>query len=108
MNVKRGDVYWIQFDPSIGSEMKKTRPAVIVSSNEANQYLDRFQVLPLSTNISRLYPGEALVTVNKVQSKGLGNQLTTISQFRIKEYMATLSSSDIQAIDLALRVQLGL
>lgn len=101
-------MYWIQFDPSIGSEIKKTRPAVIVSSNTSNQYLDRFQVAPLSTNVQKKYPGEAIVTVKDVQSKMMGNQIATISQMRIENYLTTLSLEDMQTIDAALRVQLGL
>jgi mRNA interferase MazF len=60
---KRGDVYWVALDPALGSEIQKTRPAVIVSNNSCNAYGSRVVVLPLTSNVESLYPGEALVTV---------------------------------------------
>ncbi len=61
--MKRGEVWWVEFDPSIGSEIRKKRPAVIVSNDSANRYLLRVVVIPLSTNTTRVYPGETLVTL---------------------------------------------
>ena len=54
-------MYWVALDPSLGSEIKKTRPAVIVSNNSCNAYGSRVVVLPLTTNVDSLYPGEALI-----------------------------------------------
>jgi mRNA interferase MazF len=61
----RGSVWWVEFEPSIGSEIKKTRPAVIVSNDLANQHLTRVVVIPFTSNVSRVYPGEAVVTILK-------------------------------------------
>jgi len=65
----RGSVWWIEFDPSVGSEIKKTRPAVIVSNDIANKFLARVVVIPLTSNVNRLYPGEAVVTINGNKKK---------------------------------------
>ena len=59
--MKRGDVWWVEFDPSLGSEIRKTRPAIIVSNDSANRNLLRVVVIPISTNATRVYPGETQV-----------------------------------------------
>jgi mRNA interferase MazF len=106
--MQRGEVWWVDFGLSSGSEIRKTRPAVIVSNNMANRLLSRVQVIPLSGNIVNIYPSEALVTVGAKQSKAMADQIVTADKRRLKELAGRLSDSDIKAVEKALKIQLGL
>ena len=102
-NIRRADVWWIDFDPTVGGEIGKTRPAIIISNDMANKHLNRVLAVPLTSNIGRLYPGEAYVTINGQQSKAMSDQLTTVSKLRLRTKIGTLTSDDMRSVEFAIR-----
>jgi mRNA interferase MazF len=99
----RGSVWWVEFDPAVGTEIHKTRPAVIVSNNTANKFLARVVVIPLTSNISRIYPGEAVVTVNGDKSKAMTDQIMSADKTRLKNKIAELSNNDMVSLEMAMK-----
>ena len=104
----RGEVWWVAFDPAVGSEIQKTRPAIIVSNDSANRNLKRVVVVPLTTNTFRVFPGEARVSVAGEFCKAMSDQLMAADKLRLKEKLATLSKSDMLEVEQAICVHLGL
>jgi mRNA interferase MazF len=104
----RGEAWWVNFDPSVGGEIRKRRPAIIISNDSANAHLNRVQVVPLTSNLGRLYPSEALVTLQGRPGKALADQLTTVSKSRLGGRIGIVSQADMQRVEQAVRTQLGL
>ena len=106
--MKRGEVWWVDFEPARGGDIRKTLPAVIVSNDVANANLNRIQVVTLTSNSGRLYPSEAQVSVAGQVSKAMADQIATVSKERLGKQLGVLSRDDQKQVERVLKIQLGL
>ena len=105
--MKRKEVWWINFDPSVGGEIQKKRPAIIISNDISNDHLNRVQVIPLSSNIENIYPCETLLVIENKSVKAMADQLTTVSKKRIVSQMSEINDEQMLQIEFIIKLQLG-
>lgn len=105
---KRGEVWWINFDPSVGTEIKKTRPAIIISNDASNQFLERVQVVPLTSSTDKIYPSECVVLIRGKKNKAAADQIATVSKKRVYKKIGQLSLNEISEVAHVIKVQLAL
>lgn len=104
----RGEVWWVNFDPSVGGEIQKQRPALILSNDASNKYLNRVQAVPLSSRVDRLYPSEVVVTLNGKPHKAMADQLTTVSKLRLNNRIGKLTATDMLQVERIVKLQLDM
>lgn len=106
MDVKRGDIVYVEYTESVGSEYKKNRPVLVVSNDMGNKHATIVTVVPLS----RTYKG--LPTQCEVVAKGISyakcESITTVSKERIGEYIRTASRDEMKEIERCIAVALGM
>ena len=108
----RGDIYLVDFAPSVGVEIRKKRPALIISCNEANKHLRTVMVIPFSSKIDKVYPFEVLVKKEAggldVDSKLKVTQMRSVDKVRLKKYVGTLNDDILEELEKAIKLHLAM
>jgi mRNA interferase MazF len=104
---RRGDIYWVSLDPTLGTEIRKTRPAVIISNDSCNAHGGRVVVLPITSNVDSLYPGEAHIQLRGRSARVLGDQIRSIDKARLGGRISTVRPQELRGIEEAVLITLG-
>lgn len=102
MNVNQYDIILVNLDPSIGSEMRKTRPCIVLSPDEMNKYLQNVIIAPI-TNSSKPYPTRLELNNNEVTGWIVLDQIRTIDKVRVIKSLSRLSVKEIEKTKLILK-----
>lgn len=110
---QRGDIYWAAFDPTVGTEIRKKRPAVIISNNTSNLKYFQVTVIPLtSQNTKAVEPFQAFVSAKesglKKDSRALAEQMRTISKLRLGTRIGQLTPETLTSLEAAIKIHLDL
>jgi len=111
-SIRRGDVFWVNFDPTVGAEAKKTRPAVVVSNNINNTYSPIVSICPITTSVKKIYSFEVEVLPGsgglKSHSKIMANQTRAVDTLRLVKKIGRFSAEIMTEINAALRLHYAL
>jgi len=106
---RRGDVFLVNVGRgAVGAEIKKSRPAIVISNDISNKYLTRYQVIPLTSKVDRVYPSEILVTIGRQTSKAMANQIQTADRERFIRFLGRISKEEMFHVNRVLKIQLDL
>lgn len=112
MKIKRGEIYWANLNPTLGSEIAKTRPVLVVSNDINNEHADTVTILPITSSTSRIYPFEVLVPAGEANltsdSKIKANQIRTIDKKRIGNKIGALPMTRMKEVNQAILVHLDI
>lgn len=110
--IKRGTIYWVDFNPVQGSEIGKIRPAIVVSNNINNQYNSTVTVVPISSTTSKIYPTEVFLSKGEANlqndSKAKADQIRTIDKRRLGNEIGKLPNSKIEELEVAILIHLNI
>lgn len=106
--IKRGDIYKVALDPTIGREIKKTRRCVVISNNQQNQYSPLLIVIPTTSDMDKLYSWEVVFFSEGKDRKILTDQIRSVDRKRLRGYTGQVSYETLTKIEKALSIVLAL
>jgi len=111
--LKRGDIWLVNLDPTIGHEIKKSRPAVVIQNDLGNKYSPITIIAPVtSQNTEKIYPIEVLLTKSgaglEKDSKVLLNQIRAVDKRRLIKKLGRVDNETMPKINNSIKISLGL
>jgi mRNA interferase MazF len=110
--LKRGDIYQVDFEPSVPGEPARRRPAVLITNDAANAALPHLIVAPITSNTSRQYPFDVLLPAGTCglpeSSRVQLNYVRGLNRNRISVYLGCLTAQQLADLDTRLKLHLGL
>ena len=109
---RRGELYWVRLDPTIGSEIAKTRPCLVISNDVGNRYSDRVTVAPITASgLNRIYPYEVLIKAGEggliEDSKVMLDQIRSVDKRRLGRRIGILRHELMHEVNYAIRLSLA-
>ena len=112
VSIKRGDVFWVNFDPTVGAEAQKTRPALVVSNDINNTHSLIVSIAPITSNVTKIYSFEVEVPARtgglKTRSKVMVNQTRAVDKLRLIKRLGHLPAELMEQTDRALKLHYDL
>lgn len=105
---KRGDIYWVALDPTIGSEIQKTRPALIISNDVGNEVSPRVIVAPITSSTTSIYPFQVGIELNGKPRKILLDQIRTLDKSRLQNKITHIDKATLVKVAKAIKISLAL
>lgn len=100
---RRGEIWWVRLDPTLGSEIKKTRPCIVLTSNTVNNRRRTVVVVPLSTSPEASPPLLVRVTCEGRAVVAVVDQIRAVAKERLHEFIGSVSGEELEALESALR-----
>jgi mRNA interferase MazF len=112
VSIKRGDIFLVNFDPTLGAEIQKTRPALVVSNDINNVHSPIVSISPITSNVTRVYSFEVEIPAGtgglKIRSKIMVPQTRAVDKIRLIKKLGQLTPSIMAEVDQALRIHYDL
>ncbi|MGB4645268.1 MAG: type II toxin-antitoxin system PemK/MazF family toxin [Dictyoglomaceae bacterium] len=109
---KRGEIWLVVLDPIVGSEIGKTRPALVISNNRNNEFSNTITILPITSKTQEVYPFEVFLSKEEgylsSDSKIKCNQIRTVDKRRLIKLLGEVTDEKLKEVDKALLIHLGM
>jgi mRNA interferase MazF len=105
---KRGEIYWVNLDPTIGNETKKTRPALVVSNDIGNETSKIVIVAPITGKVKNVYPFEVKTSVDGKMAKVMLNQCRAVDKIRLTTKIGSMDDKGMKSVEEAIKIVFGL